>query len=220
MPIAFDATASSFTASGTTLTYTHVCTGSNLILFVVASTHSTSPVTAVTGITYNSVAMTSLSNFADGNARFNVYYLLNPATGSNDVVITTDTTDNIMGESISYTGAKQSGVPDVSGNQGPTTGTGYGQNLITSADNCWVTMFGGAYSAATLTPFDGNTTIRFQPEANLTGTFILDSNGPKTPAGTISLDVTSSSQKFLSYMLSFAPFTIAVINKLPLLGVG
>lgn len=205
MAIAFDAaTGPNYSASGTTNTFAHTCTGSDRILFVVAAHHNTVPASSVTGITYAGVAMTLLRTYQSSNAKFDLYYLVAPATGSNNVVITMDISDASIGIAASYTGVDQTSPIDVSGDGGPTTTTSYSQSLTTTVDNCWSIMVGGAYSGLALTA-GANTVVRKQPEISLTGTFIADTGSAQSPAGTDTIAVTSSSQSFTTIMASFKP---------------
>lgn len=205
MSIAYDTSAYNYSASGTTNTFSHTCTGNNRILFVASSHHSTSPTAVVTGITYSGVAMTLISTFQSGNAKFDLYYLVAPATGANNVIVTLDQSDACPAYAISYTGVAQTSPIDVSGTGGPTTTTSYSQSVTTTADNCWSIMVGGAYSGLTLTA-GTNTVVRQQPEVVLTGTFVCDTGSAQTPAGTDTIAVTSSSQGFTTIMASFKPF--------------
>lgn len=110
MPIAFDA--KSIGSSGTdvtSLTIAHTCTGSNLVLVVVATIQGNAA--TVTGITYNGVAMTLGKKGgpdADNNQVY-LFYLANPATGTNNIVITySGNASPVFGAGISYTGANVS----------------------------------------------------------------------------------------------------------------
>jgi hypothetical protein len=111
--IAFDNFASSASgANVSSLTYTHVCTGSNLTLvaLVVKGTN-----TAPTANTYNSVAMTAGPFIAGGldstgNSRnwSGVFYAASAPSGSHSVAYTIGTTTALNGASISLTGTNAS----------------------------------------------------------------------------------------------------------------
>lgn len=138
-PIAFDtATTSSF---GTSPSWSHTCTGSNRILIVYVGA-AADPV--VSGITYNSVAMTKFAETTypgSGHQGFSAWYLINPASGSNTIAVTSSS--DCAGAAESYTGAKQSGQPDSFAVNNNSTGT----NSLTTATtvvatDCW--LIGGA----------------------------------------------------------------------------
>ncbi len=87
--ISFDAVSGATQVTGSTLTWSHTCTGSNRALFVSASSLGDSP--TVTGVTYNSVAMTQLWNFDSSggvSAQSSGWILVAPATGAHNIVIT------------------------------------------------------------------------------------------------------------------------------------
>lgn len=103
-----------------TITWSHTCTGSNRVLYVGLSVGKPSDSTvAITGITYNSVALTSLgsrhaNDQTDGRAE--LWRLVAPATGANTVAISftggpLTSTDVIVGGSVSLTGVDQT-TPD------------------------------------------------------------------------------------------------------------
>ena len=97
-----------------TTSYT-VGNGSNRMLFVTV-TGSTS-VNDVTGVTYNGVNMTSIwggVRYQSGTHYIYGYYLLNPASGANDVVVSATTNHYIAAGAADYTGVAQTGQPNVS----------------------------------------------------------------------------------------------------------
>jgi hypothetical protein len=181
--IAFDAETDENGASASanpTYTKAHTCTGSNRILFVGVSVQSTTD--DLTGITYNGVAMTRMGarvNGIAGSESQYLYMLVNPASGSNNVVFTCNATRTIRFNIVSYTGAHQSNQPSA----GDTGGSGASTSLaLTSTQgegSPWFVMFGrndtGNYSAGT------NTTIR----GNTSAFAICDTNGTATRTATM-----------------------------------
>lgn len=136
MAIAFDASSAvENLSSGTTATLSHTTSGSNRIL-IVAAHQFTVAASSVTGITYNGVAMTKIGStqtIQAGNAYMSLWYLIAPATGANNIVVTKGNGDLVSIAAASYTGAKQSGQPEVTG-----TATGSGtapSNAITPSTN-------------------------------------------------------------------------------------
>lgn len=109
-----DASAISSVTSGSSATFAHTCTGSDLTLVVgvmIGDSDNTIGKT-ITGVTYNSVAMTSIGvtrGFSNtGTGIVYMFYLGNPATGANNVVVTFNTSldagDRVTSISSSYTG--------------------------------------------------------------------------------------------------------------------
>ena len=144
MALAIDTStgASDLTGSATSLTWSHTCTGSDLVLFVSAATNGNSD--RISGITYNGVAMTRVPTngfVGDGSTQpvsSYMYYLINPATGAHNVVISVPgNSSNISGDSMSYTGAYQVSQPDSSAKN---NGSGATLALTTTvvASGCWL----------------------------------------------------------------------------------
>ena len=102
------ATAQDSAFSGT-VTWSHTCTGTNLLLLVsVGAAYHNAPI--CTGVTYNGVAMTSaVTPVANANPdKQYLWYLINPATGANNVVATmSPASDSVSFISQSYTGVHQ-----------------------------------------------------------------------------------------------------------------
>jgi hypothetical protein len=197
MAIAPDATGGSRGTSTTSLTYSHTCTGSNLLLLVGGFLSAGD---VITGVTYAGVSMTQLIKQITSVSSYGVYMygLLAPNTGANNVVISASSSGVIDGSSTSYTGVKQTGLPDASiaNDSVLTTIT---TTLTTITDNCWTAL----YSAGDRTPSasTGSTLRNSQSDGAL-----FDSNGAITPAGSTSMTITravggSNGQ----VMISFAP---------------
>ena len=199
MAIAFDAVSVGLKApaSGTPLTFAHTCTGANRKLFV--GLFKTAGDT-VTGVTYGGVSMTLVDKIANGTEYVYLYELIAPATGSNNVVISFTSNAIVRAHAISYTGVKQTGSVDASA-KNSTSGTTITTTLTTIENNCWTVEYcraGGDITAGAGTTLRGTSTTS-NP---------LDSNGPKTPAGSTSLIANSSASDLMAtVMASFAPAT-------------
>lgn len=202
MAIAFDTAVDAGNATATSLTWSHTCTGSNRLLVVDVVGNTSSDV--ITGVTYNSVAMTlvaKVSSAAGGSARWIYQYLLeNPASGANSVVVSASTSIFIAGHSLSYTGAAQSGQPNAFNTGVAASATSLTVAVTSTVDNCWLVgnlkNDAGAGSAGT------GTTIR---EATATGGMTSCDRGPVTPAGSSSLQVTQSSTLWSGIVSAIAP---------------
>lgn len=202
MAIAVDAVSSSTNTSGTSQTTSHTCTGSDLILFVGAWTRGTNAPTA----TYNGVSMTQISSrvgpiSGDGDY-VSLFYLIAPATGTNNIVVSLSASNLIATIGVSYTGAKQSSQPDASNTYGPTSATTDNVSVTTVADNAWGIMVGRTNGTGSIAAGTG-TTLRRNAGAGLFQMF--DSGGAKTPAGTLTLQGTHSSSTSIYVMASFSP---------------
>jgi hypothetical protein len=211
MGIVLDAaTDGGLTLPGTSLTWSHTCSGANRILFV-GVTAATGASDTVSGVTYNSVAMTRINTkVVPTDRKIYLYYLLAPSTGANDVVITTSTSDAIAGIAVSYTNVLQVSPIDVN-----TTNTGTGvttlaTSVTTTVDNDWTVLYTKSASVATVA--GTNTTQR---QTGSISTAMYDSNAALTPTGSKTLNVDSSvgSINLATCMAAFSPippYTLSV----------
>ena len=181
---------------GTTLTWSHTCTGTNLILVVGATKTSND----ITGITYNSVALTAGPNQAPtaGNEGAQLWFLVNPSTGANNIVITASTT-RLTGVAVSYTGAKQTGQPDSSNTGSAASATSLSVSTTVVASNCWLVMMTDTSAAGTSA--GTGTTLR---EAASDGSDLWDSNGT-VGTGAQALAINATSGNLVGAIMSIAP---------------
>lgn len=196
MAIAVDnKTSSETTAAGTSLTFSHTCTGSDLILFVIAATSNTnSSPNGITSATYNGVAMTkSAGNWGPSNGSAAVFYLINPATGAHNVVVNRSGfgTQTFGATAISYTGVAQASPIDGSVDSRTGVSSGDSGSVTTTQTADWGIMYvidrtSGSPSAST------NSTDVGQVSTNLNGTRIFDSRGVTGgfPTGTANMSFT------------------------------
>jgi len=203
MAIAFDA-ATDGGAGGSPLTFSHTCSGENRILFV-ACVDDTGGSSLITGITYAGVAMTKIAGVQTPTDRWvTLWYLIAPATGANNVVITLSG-GMVYAAAASYTGAKQSGVPDAYTSNTASNAPSITCTLTTIADNCW--LVGSFKMVYGTTPSSGaNTYQRLTADYNRG---LLDSNGAQTPAGSKSMSLSKNNQWWGMVMASFAPYVVS-----------
>lgn len=97
--------------SVTTINWSHTCTGSNLLLVVGVGVGSTNDASVTTTVKYNNVSMTSAGKMHSNNGTngyVELFYLVNPTTGANTAVVTSNTSvTSLEGGSISFTGVDQ-----------------------------------------------------------------------------------------------------------------
>ena len=119
--VAFDSAAGVY-GSGPTITWSHTCTGSSLVLVVGIAMRSNSA--SVTRVTYNGVALIQVgTTYVDSsNTGYNLaqFYLASPATGTHTVSVTVSNANGVCGISQSFTGC--SGTVN---NQTTATGGGF-----------------------------------------------------------------------------------------------
>lgn len=208
MAIAFDAATNPALANSTSLTYSHTCTGSDRILYVSVMMRNMT----ITGVTYNGVSMTEIgSRVLIGNNDYLAhYYLIAPATGANNVVVSGSASNIIISGATSYTGCAQSSQPDANNNRAVTTTSTLTTSLTTVADNSWAVLSARGNSTGNTTAGTGTT-----QRANTNGYMqMYDGNGAVTPAGSTSLNTTQTSQPIVHLMASFAPAAAAAATSI------
>jgi hypothetical protein len=211
MAIEVDATSADHSATATSLTFSHTCSGENRVLFVGVIGDTTTD--TVTGVTYAGVAMTLVGKNKTTSNRYNyLYYLVAPATGANNVVISQSSSVFIGGASVSYTGVSPVDTIDAS-TTNLATATSITTSVTTVADNCWYIEVCGVGNSG-LTVGAGTTERCIVYTAANKFSVMYDGNGVKTPAGSVSLIVNAvGSQSLGTVMCSFRP-SVASTNTL------
>lgn len=133
MAIAHDAsTTDQFGGGHSSRTFAHTVSGSDLILFVKVGCYQNAGQT-VTGITYNGVALTKVDaqNQGTNTIRAELWYLVAPATGANNVIVTW----SAAVASASYCATSYTGVNQTTplGTSAKTSGTGTAVSLAVSS---------------------------------------------------------------------------------------
>lgn len=192
MAIAFVASADGGNNGGSTnsLTFSYTCgSGSNRLLIVVI-TGDYAAHDDITGVTYNSVAMTlAVKKIASGSTTRNVYiyYLLNPASGSHSVAISSTANHYLLAGAADYTGVLQSGQPDATAtNDSVSNATTLTTSITTVADNAWPILAESGYQNNTA-PTAGSGSTRRTFDATFGTWGIFDSNSAVHPAGAYSM---------------------------------
>lgn len=211
MAIAFDAFSQLDVGVGaTTHTLSHTVTGTNTYLLVHVQTAASGGADIVSGVTYNSVAMTRLDSInveSGGNQRIYFYYLTGTATGANNIVVTTSTNDTPSIRGSSFTGVAQASPHDVSGSAQATAGANLVLTVSVTATDCW--LITGSRSRATAFTNGTGTTIRTTVALN---DVTADSNGTVS-TGSVSLTlVTGGSTLSGGIVAAIKPF-VAVVQK-------
>ncbi len=217
--ITFDATSSaSETAAVTSVSWSHTVGTVSGQPFLIAAcgqkdTSSTDPV--ITGITYNSVAMTkarSDNNIAGGGARTTeIWGLANPTTGANTVAVTfTGTSDASQCIGISLYGVRQSNSADATAGTASTScapsGGAQTDTVTTVTPNDWV--FDMLAISQTVTPSTpaGHTQNWLKVGTNLSS--LSDRKMNIFPAGATAMKVTMSNVGCTHTVAAYAPYSV------------
>ncbi|MGA9673360.1 MAG: IPT/TIG domain-containing protein [Terracidiphilus sp.] len=190
--------------STTSLTYPYtVGAGANRLLIVnlVGDTSADN----ISSVTYAGTLMTFLGKVqaASNNWQY-LYYLVNPASGANNIVITAGSAHYLISQAASWYNVRQSAQPEVSvSNTAPTANTSITTSLTTASSGALVVQ--GIWSYGHLAAGAGATPIIIDAAIGGAGIF-ASSTSPVTPAGSVSMTtISDGSQSSGVIMASFAP---------------
>lgn len=157
-----------------------------------------------TSITWNGTSMTQigaspLSLGAGYHDKIFLYYLASPTTG--DITLTLPSSDYNSIMAVTYTGAKQTGIPDASNDFSQGSASTLTNSVTTTVANCWTIMpsitYNGRGTAGTGSTAVGSTSLEFR---------LFDSNGPIATPSSYSMTVDfASDSASASRIVSFAP---------------
>lgn len=138
--ISFDA-ASSNETTGSTITFSHnQGTNDNDILVCTVNNQSATP----TSVTYNGDAMTLIVSNSAGSSDLYTYALLNPDSGTNNVVVTNPASVETRTVCMSYLDVEQSlSFDDTDSGRNPGDNTSLTATVTTLVDDSWQLMWGG-----------------------------------------------------------------------------
>lgn len=160
--------------SGTSLSWSHTCTGSNRVLLVWVAVLENSFDNSITGVTYNGVAMTQLdggmSTEENTGARGALFGLVGPATGSHTVTVNfADNTWWAEGVSASFINVHQLDPwDDISFVGGVSSGSGQDQTatVVTDQIHDLVVDFFSARADSLISEDTSNQTAHFNSSAS------------------------------------------------------
>ena len=230
IPIAFDAVTvgTSFTTNGT---FSHTTTGDNRLLIVtvnVEGTTSTAGTVSYAGVNLSNIINQSTTG-AGANTRAEMWSLVNPTSGANNVIVQMNTGDNdFCAAALSFTGVTQTSPIEGSVSATGTSDT-ISNDITTVADNAWVVnSISNVDSTQTWTPGANQTERVDQPTSSASADRVyVSTEGPQTPAGVVTMSQNRSgvdSQKSAHVLASFAPVAavaaVTIAGWKSLMGVG
>jgi len=188
--ITFDAVSSGASGAATTLTIAHtIGNGTNRLLVVGVGAEDTVTVgnMVVTGVTYNSVALTKIDGQTYQNyGRIELWYLLEanlPSTGAYNVVVTfTGSAVHTVAGVQSFAGVKQQ-APEASANNLQASGGALTCNITTLTNNAWIidAFHTGLYTATAIA--GAGQTEKYDLVTAASGCSLAGSYKPTTTAG-------------------------------------
>lgn len=207
--IAIDAVSQGAASSSSPITWTHTCTGSDLVLIVGTIINAGSGSETVTAVTYNSVSMTQIGsalNDPSNTSNISYWYLLNPATGPNTVSVTKSSILSCNALAISLTGvsAYESVTVTNTGTTSPMNTT-----LTNTAYGAWIIdMFGNKAAGANTSTSTGIQGTQQQASSGSNGLLTCSTFGPILGASDktrFSYSATGTSFQLTHRMASFSP---------------
>lgn len=162
MAISHDTSTDGGTATATSLTFAHTCSGGNRFLTVAVSNNTADNTDYITGVTYGGVSMTQINSFrSPGQGGHELYGLIAPATGSNNVVISASSSVPLYGAAASYNGVLQTGQPEANNGTASDPTTSVTVNTTTLTADAWMVSSAGRKAGSSDTISAGtNTTAR------------------------------------------------------------
>lgn len=197
MAIALDTTGYGANSNTTTLSFSHTCSWTNRILIVWFYTWDGT--NNISSVTYWGTAMTLWASCVLSNYLY-IYYLINPPTWANTVLVTKGNPQWIEGFSISYTGASQVWI-NVTWTNTASSNT-LTVSATTTVPNCWVTWVFADTTGYLIGAWSW-TTLRWQARA-VYWVMVWDSNWPVSQWST-SLACTAWSTNLRWAIIAFAP---------------
>jgi hypothetical protein len=210
MAIAFNATSQNRTLASSSNTVSHTCTGSDRLLLTFIECQNGD---LITGVTYNGVSMTQLGkNNISAFGFYNyIYYLVAPATGANNIVVSASGSCTIIQLSESLTGVNQTTPIDASNliNQTSSLANPTG-SVTTLTDNAWVV---GSCRISSFKPTVSAGTTERNISSDI-GYILYDKNSTSSPVGTYTLDTTSAAQTWYFWTLAIKPVSAIAIKSI------
>ena len=177
--------------------FAQTISGSNRLLLVYVYTSGSNTITSVT---YNGVSLTRLVNYSA--QQLYIYGILSPATGTHNIVVNVSS-GNAYGFASSYTGVKQTALPNVSTHNLVTGVNNITTTIPNNANKSWaflgVSTGGNAVTAGT-----NSTAVEAQ---QIAGFQMFDNQGAGAISqGSFGMNVsTSNTIGLITVMVSFAP---------------
>ena len=164
----------SVTVSSKTFSHTNGAISNTLLIVFVAMSNDQTP----SGVTYNGVSMTQIGSTAveGGTRTYYLFWLKNPTTGTNNVVVTaTGTANEIYAGAASYTGVDQTNPIETSTAANSLTGTTPNTSITTANANEWLVALwrndtGAVSSSTNQTVRGASSSIRYADSNGTVGT--------------------------------------------------
>ena len=132
-----DSSSSQFGNSGTSITWSHTCSGLDRAIIVSVFTNAAGQ--TATSVTYGGIAMTLIGGTSGTDSRIEQWKLSNPAKGANNVVISWPASAHSAAGAVSFTGAHNT-TSQLTGTQTTNTGVGSSSTVDVSATSTQIIL--------------------------------------------------------------------------------
>lgn len=195
MAISIDSTSSATGSAGTTLTYSHtVGSGPNTVLLVLMGIDDATP-GFPSSVTYNGDALTELGGIGSTNSPMltDGWFLVNPDTGTHDIVITKDNDRPTASSAVSMFGAA---TPEQADSDATSGDTATSSSLTLDASTTGM-LFDCIVTSLTAPTANGSQTA-FGAANNFSGTMDYSSSYKAVSAGSPTMNWTFTLSDYVS----------------------
>ena len=168
---------------------------------------------SVSSVTYAGNSMTQINTVTSpGGVPIYFYGLVNPTSGSNNVVITIGSSGYIGSIFISFNNADQATPIDVSSSETSTASNTVSTAITTVTDGTYTVAFWRDDSGRTVTSNGAGTTMVYSSGG--TGYHMARSTNPKSPAGATTLDgiAATSTPTWGALIIAIRPAGLSSVN--------
>jgi hypothetical protein len=196
-------------AGNQTFSYT-VGTKANRLLIVSMAADAGTVTDHITGVTYGGVPMSLAGKICSAGINRNIYqwFLLNPASGANNIVVSHNSSDVIAISAADYSGVQQWGQPD---NVTTNLSAGAVSTLTTSLSpnlSSWLILSEGGYAGNNPPSAGAGDTLRsWETAQGICAVF--DSNGPASGIYSMTTNRSSVVEPIGHILASYVPAGLA-----------
>lgn len=229
MALTLDSTSNSgILSTVSSATWSHTCSGNDRILVVGTATRDVNSADGVvTGITYNSVALTKIRSDVIGGVQYcrsELWYLIAPDTGAHDIVVTlTASTEDVGCGAISLNGAVQSAsaIDANNGSNAAAQSSPQTTSVTTIRNGCWV--IDSTYNKVSATDFAASQTEYFKLNLRSLGdwgggSYVANKNPPGSQAMTWTYS--TGADDYAHSVVSIAPMPTTITGLSSVTGVS
>jgi Concanavalin A-like lectin/glucanases superfamily len=210
--ILFNSKSAVSATTATSLTFPFDNLGGNFII-VAGHDRDTGGSSAITGVTYNGVALTAGPSAQTPSDRYVTLWYGNVSdTGTNNVVVSASASVPLRFSAYSYSGVATASPSDGTDTSTGTTVTTISTDITTVTDNAWMFMFTKDSSGGKTVTSSTSDLVRMTADAG--GHSAIDTGGPITPAAANTMTVSwTGSTNISALALAFKPDTGVITTK-------